>query len=358
MRKGQIPRNGWIVFTWCFALTFLCFWRTNTLYPTAFGFTPVIVSAVSLWLLLFLMERSVSGKTVNTLSAAAGMTAAQDIVGAVFWQAYRILLFDVLLFVVLFVLRRVWNAVREFYLEWEQDTVKRQCFTICSRVFSAAAVGILLAVFTGLDYYTEYYVLPGSFAADQAGAVSIGAESVLNDSQRETVGAVVREIRTAVSEWDRLSEAEKKRAVRITVKAEHLYLGLTGNPPTVLFQSISETCLGKYLPSEQAIVYDIHHLREDTAESVLQTAIHEMHHAYVNQTVSAFNFDSEIMQNNHYFIQLREWKNNLDHYTDSEENYDRYRAQPVEADAYAYARERVPIYLGGSQSHEALEMNN
>ena len=354
MRKVHIASDGWSVFVWCFALTLLCFWRTNALYPVAPSFTPAIVFAVSLWILLSWMVCSLSVPN-NDVLAAAAVTALEDLIGVVLWGAVRILLFDALLFAVLFVLRRLWNGFEQMYMALQRNKVKRQCFRICSRVFAAAAALLLLTVFVGLDRYAEYYVLPGSFAADQAVAVSIGEENALNTSQREDASAVVSEICAAAAEWERLSEAEKKRIVRLTVKTEHLYLGLTGDPPTVVFRSISDDCMGKYLHYNRTILFDSNHLKVDSAASVLQTAIHEMHHAYVHQTVSALNFDSDVVRNNRYFNQLRDWKENLDHYISAEDDYDLYRSQPVEADACAYAWERAPIYLGESNKTETKE---
>lgn len=350
MHRIHITSDGWSIFVWCFALTLLCFWRTNTLYPVAPGFTPAIVFAVSLWILLSWMVRSLSVPNDDVLAAAAAVTAVEDMVGVVLCDAMRILLFDALLFAVLFVLRRLWNGFEQVYMALQRNKVKRQCFRICSRVFAAAAAVLLLAVFAGLDRYAEYYVMPGSFAADQAVAVSTGEENALNTSQREEASAAVSEIRAAAAEWERLSDAEKKRIVRLTVKAEHLYLGLTGDPPTVVFRPISDDCMGKYSHFDRTILFDSNHLKDDSAASVLQTAIHEMHHAYVHQTVSALNFDSDVVRNNRYFNQLRDWKENLDHYISAEDDYDLYRSQSVEADAFAYAWERAPIYLGDANT--------
>ena len=70
-----------------------------------------------------------------------------------------------------------------------------------------------------------------------------------------------------------------------------------------------------------------------------------MHHAFVHYTVENIDYDSELVQENYYYKQAREWKENTENYISSNTNYDEYRNQPIEADARDYAEERVEYYL-------------
>lgn len=51
------------------------------------------------------------------------------------------------------------------------------------------------------------------------------------------------------------------------------------------------------------------------------------------------------MQDNYYYKQAREWKENVGNYISSDSDFDEHQNQPIEADARAYAKERVEYYL-------------
>lgn len=65
----------------------------------------------------------------------------------------------------------------------------------------------------------------------------------------------------------------------------------------------------------------------------------------LHYTVENIDYESELVQNNYYYKQAREWKENTSNYIPSSSNYNEYRTQPIEADARAYAKERVTFYL-------------
>lgn len=70
-----------------------------------------------------------------------------------------------------------------------------------------------------------------------------------------------------------------------------------------------------------------------------------MHHAFVHYTVDSIDYKSELVQENYYYKQAREWKENTENYISSSTSFEEYQKQPIEADARAYAEERVEFYM-------------
>ena len=56
----------------------------------------------------------------------------------------------------------------------------------------------------------------------------------------------------------------------------------------------------------------------------MQTILHEMHHAFVHYTVENIDYESKLVQDNYYYKQAREWKENTVNYISSSSNYDEY----------------------------------
>lgn len=102
------------------------------------------------------------------------------------------------------------------------------------------------------------------------------------------------------------------------------------------------TC-GYYIDSSKEIFINYKYLNEGELKDVLQTILHEMHHAFVHYTVENIDYESELVQDNYYYKQAREWKENTENYISSNINFDEYQNQPIEADARAYAEERANI---------------
>ncbi len=204
---------------------------------------------------------------------------------------------------------------------------------------------LVLIIPAGVGVYEEYYQYSLS-AEDWTTFVewfSEGSEEQQTDEQ----ASIPYENKIAdLLKWETLNVSEKERVIRAVALIEKEELGISNNVEiTVATEKMSDYTCGYYIDSSKEIFINYKYLNEGKVEDVLQTILHEMHHAFVHYTVESIDYKSEFVQDNYYYKQARMWKENTENYISSSTNYDKYRNQPIEADARAYAEERVTVYL-------------
>lgn len=163
----------------------------------------------------------------------------------------------------------------------------------------------------------------------------------------ETTGAIPHEDKIEnLLKWETLSVAEKERVIRSVALIEKEELGISENVEiTVFTEKMSEYTRAYYTNSSKEIFINYKYLNEGKVEDVLQTVLHEMHHAFVYYTVDNLDYESELVRDNYYYKQAREWKENTENYLSSNADYDEYKNQPIEVAARTYAEERVKVYM-------------
>lgn len=204
---------------------------------------------------------------------------------------------------------------------------------------------VVLLIPAGIGFYEEYYKY--SLSSEEWAAFvewfnedseEVGKEEIANIPYEDKIADLVK--------WDKLNVAEKERVIRSIALIEKEELGICNDVEiTVSTEKMSDYTCGYYIDSSKEIFINYKYLNEGEVEDVLQTILHEMHHAFVHYTVENIDYESELVRNNYYYKQAREWKENTENYISSSLNYDEYRNQPIEADARAYAEERVAFYL-------------
>lgn len=204
---------------------------------------------------------------------------------------------------------------------------------------------LVLLVPAGIGAYEEYYKYSLS-SEDWATFVEWFNEESEETPKEEKTKLPYEDKLSDLLRWDALNISEKERVIRTIALIEKEELGISKDVEiTVSTEKMSDYTCGYYIDSSKEIFINYKYLNEGKLEDVLQTILHEMHHAFVHYTVDSIDYESEIVQDNYYYKQAREWKENTENYISSDTNYDEYRNQPIEADARAYAEERVAVYL-------------
>lgn len=93
---------------------------------------------------------------------------------------------------------------------------------------------------------------------------------------------------------------------------------------------------GGYDPSTNSIELNINSLENPDCSGLFNTILHESRHAFQHRSV--LNPDSVSIDNNTIDI----WRQNFENYISPWLDYEAYREQPVEADAFDFADNMVP----------------
>lgn len=93
---------------------------------------------------------------------------------------------------------------------------------------------------------------------------------------------------------------------------------------------------GGYDPSKNSIELNINSLENPNCNSLFNTILHESRHAFQHRAVD--NPDSVSVDNN----TIESWRQNFDNYISPWLDYEAYREQPVESDAFDYADNILP----------------
>lgn len=204
---------------------------------------------------------------------------------------------------------------------------------------------IALIIPAGIGFYEEYYKysLSSEEWEEFVEWFNEGNEVAKKDEKK----AIPHEDKIAdLLKWDELNVAEKERVIRSIALIEKEKLGISNDVEiTVSTEKMSAYTCGYYIDSSKEIFINYKYLNEGELKDVLQTILHEMHHAFVHYTVENIDYESELVQDNYYYKQARAWKENTENYISSNINFDEYQNQPIEADARAYAEERAEYYL-------------
>lgn len=204
---------------------------------------------------------------------------------------------------------------------------------------------IALMLPAGIGVYEEYYKYSLSYEEWAEFVEWFNEDS--GEGEKEEKVVIPHEDKIAdLIKWDKLNVAEKERVIRSIALIEKEELGISNEVEIVVStEKMSDYTCGYYIDSSKEIFINYKYLNEGELKDVLQTILHEMHHAFVHYTVENIDYESELVQDNYYYKQAREWKVNTENYISSESSYDEYSNQPIEVDARAYAAVRVEYYL-------------
>ena len=186
------------------------------------------------------------------------------------------------------------------------------------------------------------YCLTGMYTADEPAASSIkmAEDGELWDSNQDMLRLWKEDTYT------NLSDEEKKTLFQQLIDLECTYWGI--EPVKLVVEEYeSETLMGYYVDEDHIIS-----IREEMfdlpREEVINTLLHETHHAYVHKLMERVDLrDKNIEKNKNLRIykELYKYKEGIENYISAETDYDSYYNNPIEVAAREYAEEWTVNYL-------------
>lgn len=146
--------------------------------------------------------------------------------------------------------------------------------------------------------------------------------------------------------YTELSEEEKESLFQNTIILECQYFGI--EPIKMKVENLeSDTLMGYY--SDDSYTISINHKIFDMPrEEVLDTLMHETHHAYIHKAVQSVDWNDKNIEKNkelRIYKDLRIYKRGIENYVSADVNQYRYYYNPIETAAREYAQEWGPKLL-------------
>lgn len=149
-----------------------------------------------------------------------------------------------------------------------------------------------------------------------------------------------------LKDWDNMNSDEKIDLVRKIALIEEEHLGIPNSAEIVITSEKTDSLENaSYSDSKKKIKVNVEHLNNGTAKEVVTSIAHEVFHAYEHYIIANTDFDSDIVKTSYFYKDAREWKENSENYCSPEVNFNKYKAQPLERDARAYAQRRIVDYV-------------
>ena len=186
------------------------------------------------------------------------------------------------------------------------------------------------------------YCLTGMDRVDEpaASSITVAGDGELWDSNQDMLKLWKEDT------YAELSDEEKKNLFQQLIDLECTYWGI--EPVGLVVEEYdSETLMGYYVDEGYTIS-----IREEMfnlpREEVINTLLHETHHAYVHELVESVDWgDNNVEKNKNLRIykELYKYKEGIENYISAETDYDSYYNNPIEVAAREYADEWTGNYL-------------
>lgn len=174
----------------------------------------------------------------------------------------------------------------------------------------------------------------------------VGEEAVLT----QNMGSLLV-LRLQTKRWDTLSASQRVSVLQALTDYEARRLGIPSLPLSSRRQEINQ--LGVYDVDGNSIEVNLQYMMEEPLETSIDTTCHEVYHAYQHYLVEAVDWDGAAAKTA-YFDELREWKENDDHYLTAEEDgTDAYENQPLEVSARAFAKEETDRIMALVEAYDS-----
>lgn len=205
-------------------------------------------------------------------------------------------------------------------------------------------MAVVLLIPSGMGLYEEYI----DVTDDKAWAEFVASYNSKAEESEAPVSLFEanRETLAKINDWDKLKKDERIELIQKIGIIEEEYLGLSNHAEVIITtDKLPEYEYGNYVNNKKAITINVSHICNDSVEENISTILHEVFHVYEYHVVSILNFDSDDVQNSYYFEDARRWYDNINNYCSGTEDFAKYKAQPLEADANAHAQKRTAQYL-------------
>lgn len=158
---------------------------------------------------------------------------------------------------------------------------------------------------------------------------------------QDAIFDLMDEERFSESTWNHASMEERKAILSEFMLEIAMVMGITLNGPVNYFNEKPDNkglvTNGYYVSDPKRLDFNTvsintYVMNGNNSYKIMKTMIHEMRHAYQHAAVETpgdFKVSSETIE---------QWRNNFDHYIKGEDDFDGYRAQPIEYDANSFAR--------------------
>lgn len=315
----------------------------NEIHLSLGYFESFLVMTAAFGLVQFAVNSNNMLRTTKT-GIVIGTLLTVETVCFILFAQYHILLSALIIFSIVFLSvklkKYIFNINSDRLVTFKQ---KRFCLTK-SHALIAGMVCIILIIPSVIGIYDEYY--KDSLSAEDWTAFvkwfNEEQEAESEEKDTESIPTVLE----GIDKWDNKGKEEKERIIRAVALLEKEHFGIPDNIAIVITtEKLEDGLYGYYEHRTKTISVNFEYLNESNLDDVLKTILHEIHHAYVYYIVSTIDFSDDNVKTNLYYQKAREWKENTRNYISSEQGYEKYKNQPIEVDARAYAEERVEYYL-------------
>jgi len=186
-----------------------------------------------------------------------------------------------------------------------------------------------------------------SFSCDLSARTYVAEASNLRDmSEEEATDELWRRCEDLEeAAWSRLSREEKIDLLQFISDYECVFV-LGCEPVTLCAGSTAgQTELGFYSCGDRSITIREQHVQHSHVKKVLETALHEVRHAYQHSMADMYAALQPHIREEHKnlqpLVQAKEYLGELNNYRSYEDDYNAYYEQEVERDSRAWSRQRI-----------------
>lgn len=203
--------------------------------------------------------------------------------------------------------------------------------------------------------FVTAYLADGGYS-DELGTGDYQAKKVYGDEYR--LSNNLDRIKPVISEeeWDALDLKERQDTVVAIVECEARYLGIPFKIEVVFSDDLDYETKGYYAHTMHLICFNNQSLQEDGNMEALNTALHEVRHAYQYSIVEVYAKLSPEERALFCFDGVEEWYEEIITYVDGYDDYDAYLSQSLEEDSRKYASKESQSYI--NEINQLLKENS
>lgn len=143
--------------------------------------------------------------------------------------------------------------------------------------------------------------------------------------------------------WPSLSITDRIDVLQTAADIEAAYFGLP-HKLTVITSNTSKNVLGHYIDHSHKITISINHIQHGNPRDILETLTHEAYHAYEYRLADVYEDVSDTHKNLRLLNRAKVYCEELNNYTNSEDDPIGYLFQIVEIDSETYSMAAVERY--------------
>ena len=207
------------------------------------------------------------------------------------------------------------------------------------------AASLIFLVPSLIGFYDEF-IDTMTIEEFEAFAQEYKAEAVKRRQGEKDVLNEHPEVIQGIASWETLSLEDRVKLVQKIALMEEDYLGIQDlTEVVVVSEKLDEYECGHYADSEKTVSINVANIVNSSAEALIRTTAHEVFHVFEYKTVASLDFSDEDVKNSYFYRDARRWHDNMENYAIAAIDYESYKEQPLEHDAFQYGEERVQVYM-------------